>query len=531
MPAPSNLDFRDRAALINTLEADVFDVLIIGGGITGAGVARDAAMRGLSVALVEAQDFASGTSSRSSKMIHGGLRYLAQGDVALVREAASERKVLHAIAPHLAQPAWFLLPSPSRGSTAKLKAALWTFDRLGGVAAADRHSVLTPDKLAAREPLVRSDSLHRAIMYREYLTDDARLTLANIRSAKAHGAVVANYLGVTVITGGAISEIVCQPTLPEESGETRIRARKVINAAGPWVDALRQTEDGAAEARLALSRGIHLVVARETLAVSHTCIINTPDKRSIFAVPRGAFTYIGTTDTFYPTTDYWPRVEQSDVDYLIGATRAALHADGLSADKVISVWAGIRPLVRQAGKSAADISRKDEMWTGPEGMLSIAGGKLSAYRAMADRIVSEIVAASGKTAKPCGTGDEPLPGGEAPASASAELTAFGADTAERLLRLYGTEAESLVSDGGDIAAEARRAVLVEGALRLEDYWARRSGRAWFDDRSGLASLAPAAAEMARLLGWSDARTADEIQNCRNIDALSKSDILTGEQTT
>ena len=524
MAAASYLDLRDRSHLCRTLEGQVFDLLIIGGGITGAGVARDAAMRGLSVALVEARDFASGTSSRSSKMIHGGLRYLAQGDVGLVREAASERKVLHRIAPHLAQPTWFLIPSQNRATTAKLKAALWTFDRLGGVGTDDRHSILTPEEVAAREPVMRSDGLHRAIMYREYLTDDARLTLANIRSAQAHGAVVINYFAASRITAGAATEIVCTSTLPGDERECSIRAKQVVNAAGPWVDALRQVEDSSSDARLALSKGIHVVVARDALPVKHTVIINTPDKRSIFAVPRGAFTYIGTTDAFYPDTDYWPKVERSDVDYLISATKIGLHAEGLSSDDVISVWSGIRPLVRQDGKSATDVSRKDEMWVGPSGVLSIGGGKLSAYRAMAERIVDKVAASAGKQVADCSTGEEPLPGGEHAVERSPALTPLEDAAAERLARLYGTETGALRDDGGDVAAEARRAVLVEGAMRLEDYWVRRSGRAWFDDASGRASLAPAANEMASLLSWSPDRTKQEIENCHAIDADSKSNI-------
>jgi glycerol-3-phosphate dehydrogenase len=524
MAAESYLDLRDRAALLRTLERSIFDILIIGGGITGAGVARDAAMRGLSVALIEAQDFASGTSSRSSKMVHGGLRYLARGEISIVREAASERRVLNAIAPHLAQPAWFILPSRNRATTVKLKAALWTFDRLGAVAPADAHRFLSRREFGEREPIARTDKLHGAFSYREYLTDDARLTLANIRSAHAHGAIVANYFHASRVTGGTVSEVRCKSTLEGDDGECCIRARTVVNAAGPWVDDVRRAEDSDAGTRLALSKGIHIVFPREALPVTHTVIINTPDKRAIFAVPRGAFTYIGTTDTFYSSTDYWPQVERSDVDYLIDATKTALHAETLSKGDSVSVWAGIRPLIRRDGKSASDISRKDEIWTGPEDMLSIAGGKLSAYRAMAERIVDKIIVSHGLSAKPCTTAETPLPGGEAAARSSMALNNLGAVASERLLRLYGTEADDLAADGGDIAAEARRAVLVEGAMRLEDYWVRRSGRAWFDANAGLDSLAPAGHEMAKLLDWSAERQKREVEHCREIDRRSKASI-------
>jgi len=524
MADTSHLDMRNRSDIMSSLERDIFDILVIGGGITGAGIARDAAMRGLSVALIEARDFASGTSSRSSKMIHGGLRYLPQGEIGLVREAATERKKLYAIAPHLAQPAWFILPTTSRSSTAKLKAALWTFDQLGGVAKADRHRILSRQELADIEPVIRSEKLHRAIIYREYLTDDARLTLANIRSAKANGAVVVNYLSAARVTGGTVSEVLCQSTLAGDDGECSIRARAVINAAGPWVDQVRRAEQDSASDRLVLSKGIHVVVPKKVLPVEYTSIINTPDKRAIFAVPHGAFTYIGTTDSFYSDRDYWPSVEQEDVDYLLSATKTALHADALSSSAITSVWAGIRPLIQQEGKSAKDISRKDEIWTGPHGMLSIAGGKLSAYRAMAERIVDQVVETGQFTARACETDEQPLPGGEQVAKTTAAISALGEENSERLLRLYGTEAAELAEDGGDVAAEARRAVLTEGALTLEDYWVRRSGRAWFDHVSGLDSLPDAAAEMAALLDWNDDRMKSEIAQCREIDRQSKANI-------
>lgn len=519
MNQASHLDLRDRQAVLRALEGQVFDLLVIGGGITGAGIARDAAMRGLTVALIEARDFASGTSSRSSKMVHGGLRYLAQGDIAVVREAASERKILHRIAPHLVRQSWFVLPSLSMASTAKLRTALWTFEKLGGVAREEHHKVWKLAELAQHEPLMQREGLHAALAYPEYLTDDARLTLANIRSAKQHGAVVANYLAASAISEDGPCEVQCRSTLEGAAGESRIRARKVVNAAGPWVDQARRIEDPAAPSMLVQSKGIHVVVPHARIPIHHTVVMNTPDKRSIFAVPRGEFTYLGTTDEFYPQVEYWPRVDQADVDYLFETTRRLLNVGALDNGDIVSVWAGLRPLVNQPGKSAKEISRKDEIWTGPSGMLSIAGGKLSAYRAMAERVVDQVVNEGGFTARPCATMDQALPGGDTDAGSLQDLDPV---SQERLGRLYGSEASALAADGADIAAEARRAVLVEGAMRLEDYWVRRSGRAWFDTGAGLDALAPAAAEMATLLGWDAARIASEIENCRSIDRASKS---------
>src|SRR5450432_1280127 len=379
-----------RAEALTLLAEGSFDVLVIGGGITGAGVARDAAMRGLSVALVEARDFASGTSSRSSKMIHGGLRYMAQGDLALVHEAASERKAVERIAPHLTRQTPFVIPAKTAAALAKLRAGLWAFEKLGGVPKDRRHEVWSQRDLLDREPAVDARDLFGAVVYPEYLTEDARMTLANVRSASAKGAQVVSYApvrGLIVEDGRAVGLTIGDGLSDVDADRARVRGRVIVNAAGPWVDLLRRLEDGAAEVELQLTKGVHLVVAHERLPVSRTVIMPAADRRSVFAVPKGDFTYIGTTDTFYPTSDYWPRIEAADVDYLLAAAAARFSTPALGHRDVVAAWSGLRPLVAQAGKSASEISRKDEVWTGPAGVLAIAGGKLTAYRKMAERVV------------------------------------------------------------------------------------------------------------------------------------------------
>ena len=501
------LDARQRAQVFAELEARTFDLAVIGGGITGAGIARDAAMRGLSVALIEARDYASGTSSRSSKMIHGGLRYLAQGDIALVKEAASERQILRRIAPHLTTLSPFLIPTTNMAMTAKLRTGLWTFEKLGGVPEAEKHEVIGLAELQRREPLMRTDKLNGAVLYPEFLTDDARLVLANIRSAQGAGAVVVNHAAASELTGDGL---VATSTLDDGLG-ARIRAKLVVNAAGAWVDKVRGLEAGESDTRMSLSRGIHLVLPRERLPINATLIIRAPDKRSIFVVPRGAFTYIGTTDVFHDGADYWPAPTRGDIDYLLRATEAALNIDPVRDAEIVSLWSGVRPLIAQPGKKANEVSRKDEIWTSPGGMVSIAGGKLSAYRAMAERVVDLVVERLGKSALPCSTAEAALPGG----SRTVEV----AD--ERLARLYGDEANEILIAGGDVAAEAVRAVTHEGAARLEDYWVRRSARAWFDEGAGLGSLAPAAEAMGALLGWDDAMKAEQIAHCQQINDESR----------
>ena len=521
------LDLRDRAASFRALEAQTFDLVVIGGGITGAGVARDAALRGLTVALIEARDFASGTSSRSSKMIHGGLRYLAQGDTGLVKEAASERQILRRIAPHLTRISPFIVPAPNLASVAKLRAGLWLFEKLGEAPASEHHQMWSRAELAEREPILDSSGFHSAAVYPEFLTDDARLTLANVRGAVGEGAVAINYAKVVQVVGEPIDTVIVRSELPGETLEARIKARVVVNAAGPWVDAMRALEEGDAAPRLTLTKGVHVVLPHARVPINHTVILRGADKRGLFAVPRGGFTYLGTTDTFYRDADTWPDITAEDIRYLFDGAQRSLKIAPLTFADIVAVWSGVRPLVAQAGKSPSEISRRDEVWTGPGGMITIAGGKLSAYRAMAERIVDTVIERLGKPARPVSTGEVFLPGGDyepATLAASPALKGLG-DTAPRLIDLYGSEADAVASDGGDVAAEARRAVLVEGAQRLEDYWARRSVRAWFSPDAGLSALAPAAAAMASLLGWDAARTQSEIANCQAIHDHSRAALV------
>ncbi len=512
------LDLRDRDRLFAGIDGARFDVAVIGAGITGAGVARDAAMRGLSVALIEAEDFASGTSSRSSKMIHGGLRYLPMGDIALVREAASERKAVQAIAPHLARETPFVIPARTAATIAKLRTGLWTFEKLGGVPKSRKHEVWSQAQLREREPAVAAAGLAGAVAYPEYLTDDARLTLANVRSAAAHGAACLNHARVAAIVaeGGTAVGL----DVEDRTGRrARLFARTIVNAAGPWVDAVRALEDAGAPPRLQLSKGVHIVVDRERLPVNRTVIMPAADRRSVFAVPKGRATYLGTTDAFYPDADLWPRIERADVDYLIEAAARCFATPPLQDADITSAWSGVRPLVAEAGKSASEVSRKDEVWVGPAGVISIGGGKLTAYRRMAERVVDRIEATLGRKASPCRTAEAPLPGGDvdvASARGALERGGLTAPDADRLVSLFGAEAAAIAADGGDVAAEVRHAVLAEGALTLEDYWVRRSARAWFAEGGGLADLAPAAAAMAPLMGWNDVERGRQVAACRAI---------------
>ncbi len=531
----SSLNFTNRPALFRALEAEPFDLLVIGAGITGCGVARDAAMRGMRVALVDAADIAAGTSSRSSKLVHGGMRYLAQGQMNVVREAATERKTLRRIAPHLAQTMPFIVPGRSRASLLKFKAGMLAYEQLGEVDKAESHEMWDVDRIRAEEPLLRTGDLRGAVVYPEYVTDDARLTLANARSAAAAGATVTTYARVTVIDseGGRAAGATVAGALHGENIGARIRARLIVNAAGPWLDAVRALEDRAAPPLLQLTKGIHVTLTRERLPIRHTIIMVTADKRSIFAVPRDEFIYFGTTDTFYPDAEYWPEITREDVDYLLRCGEAALDTPPIADSDIVSMWSGVRPLLAQEGKSPSEISRRHEILDGPHGVLSIAGGKLTSYRSMAARIIDQCEERLGRAHAPCRTADSPLPGGDFSSlhdvKAGLRSAALGQAGASRLARLYGSEAAAVVADGATIEAEARWAVLREGALTLEDYWVRRSARARFDHEGGMAALAPAASAMGDVLGWSPVERASQIDACRAARA-SEMSIVQPEET-
>ena len=516
--AAGALDFRDRAAQFCSLEKRSYDLIVIGAGISGAGIARSAAERGLAVALVEARDIASGTSSRSSKMIHGGVRYLAQGDINLVREAATERQILRRIAPHLTRFTPFLLPVRSLAGMAKFRAAMWAFEKLGQVPSEERHEVWSAEDVASREPLAAAEGVTGAVLYNEFLTDDARLTLANVRSAGAAGADVVTYAPVVevLVEGGRAAGIRCKSGLDGEDLSAVVRGRFVVNASGPWVDAIRALEAEGEAPRLTLTKGIHLVIPRARLPIRRAVRMSASGHRPVFAAPRGEATYLGTTDTFYPKTRYWPEIEQSDVDYLFEAVERSMRTDPLKAQDVMSSWTGIRPLVMQEGKKPSEISRRNEFWTGPAGVLSIAGGKLTAYRSMAQRVVDTVTERLGGPISPEVSHEQPLVGGDVdPAALEPQVAAqTSGSTAQRLVSLYGSEATDVASDGGDLAAEVRQAVLREGALQLEDYWIRRSARAWFDGDAGLSTLEPASLEMARWLGWDEATRGAQVEACR-----------------
>ncbi len=537
--APS-LSPASRSGLLVALGSERFDLVVVGGGITGAGVARDGARRGLRVALVEGDDFAAGTSSRSSKLIHGGLRYLAMGEIGLVRETALERRAVHRMAPHLAEPCWMVVPAGSRAGMMRFRAGIGTYERLGAVDDDDRHLVWERDALAGHEPRLRRDEFPWACAYREYMTDDARLVLAVLRDAVAAGAQVAARLPVVGVIreGDRIDGVV---TACEISGDrVEIRADAVVNATGPWVERLagfereaavnrlhpsKGIEREAAVNRLHPSKGIHVVVEAARLPVKNLVVMGTPDKRTIFALPRGDTVAIGTTDTsYYGDQLLWPEIEPADVEYLLNPIAHYFDVEPLGFDDVMAAWSGVRPLVAQKGKKAREVSRKDEVWVGVGGMITVAGGKLTGFRAMAMKVLDLVTEQLGRRLGST-PGPDPVPGGNLWSNlddyAASVTAATGVERSmvDRLVRLYGDETVRVLAmgsqpvvPGGRVATgEIQWAVEVDGALTLEDLVYRRTRAAWYTPAEREALLAPASARMAELLGWDEARTTQEIE--------------------
>lgn len=407
----------DRSPLAATRQALTrapLDLLVIGGGIVGAAIARDAARRGLRTGLVEQADFAFGTSSRSSRLLHGGLRYLAQGRLGLVRQASLEKRRLHAIAPHLAEPLAFIFPS-YRGTgwpLWMLRIGVRVYDLLCNNRNLGRSGAYDRATLLARVPGLRQESLAGAARYYDALTNDARLVLDTLRSAEDAGALLANYTRFTRAgRSGAHwhAELTGTDTDDAPAATTTIATRAIVNATGPWSDRVEHSA-----VRLRLTKGIHLVLERSRLPVPDAVVL-TEGRRLLFVIPWGERVILGTTDTDYDGDPAAPVCEPGDVDYLLGLANETFPAAKLGRADVIRSWAGLRPLVADADGNPSDISRSHEILHPEPGWWDITGGKLTTCRLMAEQAVDAVVAELGLAARPCDTAAVPLlPGGPPP---------------------------------------------------------------------------------------------------------------------
>ena len=378
-----------RQETIDKLKKEKFDLVVIGGGITGAGIAVDATVRGMKVALVEMQDFAAGTSSRSTKLVHGGLRYLKQLEVKMVAEVGKEREIVFENGPHVTTPEWMLLPMHKGGTFGKFSTSigLRVYDFLAGVKRSERRKMLTADETLQKEPLVKKDGLKGGGYYVEYRTDDARLTIEVMKTAVDKGATPINYTKVEnlVYEDGKVTGVKVRDMLSDE--EYEILGTKVVNAAGPWVDSIREKDNSKKGKTLKLSKGVHVVIDQSKFPLKQAIYFDTPDKRMVFAIPRSGKAYVGTTDTFYEGDPIDPGVTQEDRDYILKAIAFMFPEVKVTDADIESTWSGVRPLILEEGKDPSEISRKDEIWVSDSGLITIAGGKLTGYRKMAKTTV------------------------------------------------------------------------------------------------------------------------------------------------
>ncbi|WP_051343643.1 FAD-dependent oxidoreductase [Alicyclobacillus herbarius] len=527
-----------RSALLKELSASPLDLLIIGGGITGAGILLDATARGMRAAVVEMQDFAAGTSNRSTKLVHGGLRYLKQLEVGLVAEVGKERAIVYENGPHITTPTWMLLPMIPGGTYGwwATSFGIYLYDRLAGVKHSERRKMLHREDALAKEPLLRPD-IRGAGYYVEYRTDDARLTLEILKAAVARGGVAVNYARAEQLlyADGRVTGARVRDQLTGQAWE--VRAKKVVNAAGPWVDELREWDKSKTGKTLHHTKGVHIVVDGNRFPLHNAVYFDVPDGRMVFAIPRDGKTYIGTTDTNYTGDLVRPRMTTSDVSYLCDCVNFMFPSVNLTPADVESGWAGVRPLIHEAGKSPSEISRRDEVFVSPSGLISIAGGKLTGYRKMADKVVSlvarDLTALEGRQFTPCTTAHISYSGGDVGGSAgypafvrrmTEEGVRLGLDrvSAEQVARTYGSNTEKVwevLAETGDKAeahglppalyARLLYGLAEEMVVTPSDFFVRRTGMLYFDIAGVRRYRAGVLAAMADRLGW-DTATRDEM---------------------
>ncbi|MCB0797172.1 MAG: glycerol-3-phosphate dehydrogenase/oxidase [Chitinophagales bacterium] len=522
-----------REQSIEKLESEVFDLVVIGGGITGAGIALDAASRGLSVALLEKYDFAGGTSSRSTKLIHGGLRYLKQLELGLVRKVGRERAVIHRLAPHLVRPVPMLLPVYRNGSLGRWSTtlALSVYDRLAGVKKQERFKWYGPKEVANMEPGLLTDELQGGAVYTEYRTDDARLTMAVLKSASGAGAVCLNYMLVKdfVRENNRLSAVLADDLIGGKM--ITVRGKLVVSAAGPWVDEIRRIENKSSDKKLQLTKGVHLVLKAERFQINYPVYADVGDGRMFFIIPRGNRVYIGTTDTLYAGPTENPQVTKDDADYLLAAANRLFPKQHLSVKDIISSWAGVRPLLFEEGKSPSELSRRDEIWETSSGLISIAGGKLTGYRTMAKEVVDKVMFKLTGSKSVCKTESLLLDGYVSEQELEALITrlkgeasqvGFSHEEIRRLVFTYGSETELIIEQAYTLhqevkdqekrilQAELMYCVQFEWVRNISDFFIRRTGMLYFDRQRVLKQYLPAAEIIAELLDQQDGQTREDI---------------------
>ncbi len=496
---------------MTALSGEDFDLLVIGGGITGCGVARDAAMRGLKVALVERDDFASGTSGRSSRLIHGGIRYLEHGQLHLVYESIRERQTLLRIAPHLVKPLAFTWPvyRGARIGKLRLSAGLLAYYVLAG-GRSRRHATLNVRETLGREPALESARLAGGAVYYDACTDDARLTIANAVAAQQNGATLVSHARVTGIFHDRGKAVGAEVKIQRSDETHRVRARVIVCATGVWDNGFNADQHAR---RHRSSKGVHISVPRERVGNRDAITLISPiDGRVMFCLPAGPQSIIGTTDTWTNETPESVHASTADVDYLLRAANAYFPRARLTRDDVVSAWAGIRPLVSATASNPSAVSREHSIVTDSSGVINVTGGKLTTYRAMASEIVDRVQRSLGQEPKHAPTDSVELP---------------GAERASEIARLQREDARlsvPLVAGLPYTAAHLAYGVSKELAQDLSDLLIRRTHLAFETRDHGTSVAARAADIVAPLLGWNDqtksARVREFTQDVERMFAIS-----------
>lgn len=524
-----------RADIHESLSNNIFDLLIIGGGITGAGIALDAVSRGLRVGLIEMQDFAAGTSSRSTKLVHGGLRYLKQFEIKIVAEVGKEREIVYENGPHVTTPEYMMLPFYKNGNFGPFTTniGLRVYDFLAGVKKSERRQMLTVKEALNKEPLINEKDLKGAGYYVEYKTDDARLTMEVLKKAVEKGVIALNYVKATDLVHdqtGKLTAVIAEDQITHERYE--IIADKIINATGPWVDEVRELDGSNHGKSLHLTKGIHLVFSKERFPLQQAIYFDAPDGRMIFAIPRNNTTYIGTTDTDYDGDIAHPLVTKEDRDYILTIINQMFPELNMKPTDVKSSWAGVRPLIAEVGKKPGEISRKDEIFIAESGLISMAGGKLTGYRKMAEQVVDQICAQLKKEKailySKSETAHLPISGGEVNGSkgfrtfkqlklvegrglglteqdAEIWIQTYGANV-DYLFANYANRQVEAVEENIDsvVFAELLYAIEYELAYKPADFFVRRTGALFFNIDWVKEYLDSVTSYMAKVLKWTEA---------------------------
>jgi glycerol-3-phosphate dehydrogenase len=524
----------DRDEHLRRLREESFDIAVIGGGINGAAIARDAAMRGFRVALVERGDFAGATSSSSSKLIHGGLRYIPQGQLRLVRAALRERERLrHFTAPHLVRPIRFLLPfyRGSKPGRFAISAGLVLYDLLARTPPTERHHRLAAARVSDFEPKLKTDGLTGGAVYFDAWGDDARLTLENALDAAYHGAAILNYAAVEGFSKEG-TRLAAAHVRDLDGTTFELRARRFINASGPWSDDIRLMDDPNSSPSIRLTKGVHLVVSAKLLPLRNALVLDDGAGRIIFVMPHTGYVLIGTTDTDFSGDRGAVRADGQDIAYLLGVVGEVMPEFPLTAADIAYSFAGLRSLTADGRRlRPSAVSREDVINESPSGLHTIAGGKLTTHREMAEKMVDRLSAILGRRIR-SSTSETPLPGARPLPSEAREAEAFRRAIAELpldvrpiLLDRYGTRAGQvarlahrraelaarLAPGAPAIGAEVVFAVRAEMARSVEDFLVRRTSMIWRAPHSAAASAPAAARIMAAELGWDRKRECAEVE--------------------